>query len=56
MGVRVGGGGVGTAVVSRQKWEGSVFWAMTKIWAEKLLGFSNKAVIHIERATTNFQC
>jgi len=46
---------VGAAVASRQKWDSSVFWAMTKIWAEELFGVSNIALIHIERAPTNVQ-
>ena len=32
----------------------SVFWAMTKIWAEGVFGVSNIALIHIERAHANF--
>jgi len=55
MGVRAGGG-VEAAVASRQKWDSSVFWAMTNIWADELIGVSNIAVIHIERAPANFQC
>jgi len=32
----------------------SVFWAMTKIWAEGVFCVSNIALIHIERAHANF--
>jgi len=32
----------------------SIFWAMTKIWAEWVFGVSNIALIHIERAHVNF--
>jgi len=32
----------------------SVVWVMTKIWAEGVFGVSNIALIHIERAHTNF--
>jgi len=33
-----------------KNWGSSVFWAMTKIWAEGAFGVSNIAPIHVERA------
>jgi len=52
---RTSQGGWGIAALPPQKNLGSsVFWAMTKIWAEGVFGVSNIALIHIERAHAKF--